>query len=391
MIQGWEIKKLGDICDVKTGKSNAVDADINGEYTFFDRSKNIKKSNRFLFDCETLIIPGEGSQFFPRYFSGKFDLHQRVYSISNFSKNVNIHFIEYYLIFNHKHFERVAVGATVKSLRLRHFTELQIPIPPLQEQQSIVAILDKTFAAIAKAKANAKQNLKNSKELFENTTQILFDNKEWETVSLGEIASFKNGMNFTKGSKGQTIEIVGVRSFQNNFWVPFEELDEVIIDGELNDSYQLKEGDIITVRSNGNPKLIGRTLLADKVYGKVSHSGFTIRIRLKSDTILSIFLCNYLKTSRTRKELVDSGNGVGIKSLNQGSLSSLKVPYPKSVKEQQEIVQKINALSIETKKLEAIYQQKIADLEELKKSVLQKAFNGELTSASSVLKKEVIL
>jgi len=152
----------------------------------------------------------------------------------------------------------------------------------------------------------------------------------------------------------------------------------VVLDGEMNDTYQLKEGDIITVRSNGNPKLIGRTLLADKVNGKVSHSGFTIRIRLNPNTILPIFLCNYLKTNRTRKELVDSGNGVGIKSLNQGSLSSLKVPYPKSIKEQNLIVDQIEKLSIEVNKLDAVYQQKIVDLEELKKSILNKAFKGEL-------------
>jgi len=64
--------------------------------------------------------------------------------------------------------------------------------------------------------------------------------------------------------------------------------------------------------------------------------------------------------------------------LNQGSLSSLLIPFPKSVNDQQTIVQKLDALSAETKRLEAIYRQKSLDLEELKKSVLQKAFNGEL-------------
>ena len=185
-------------------------------------------------------------------------------------------------------------------------------------------------------------------------------------------------MNFTKSSKGQSVEIVGVKNFKNNFWVPFQELEEVVIDGKFNEAYLLKEGDIITVRSNGNPKLIGRTLLADSVIGNITHSGFTIRIRLNSDTLLPLFLCHYLKTQKTRKELVDSGNGVGIKSLNQGSLSSLMIPFPKSKDEQEQIVKKLNSLSAETKKLATIYQQKINELEELKKSVLNKAFKGEL-------------
>ena len=122
--------------------------------------------------------------------------------------------------------------------------------------------------------------------------------------------------------------------------------------------------------------------MADEVNGNVSHSGFTIRIRLNSNTLLPVFLCHYLKTSKTRKELVDSGNGVGIKSLNQGSLSSLMIPYPKSEEEQKIIVNKIEETLKQTQKLEAIYTQKIADLEEMKKSVLQKAFSGQLNTVN---------
>jgi type I restriction enzyme S subunit len=92
-----------------------------------------------------------------------------------------------------------------------------------------------------------------------------------------------------------------------------------------------------------------------------------------------------LKTQKARKELIESGTGINIKSLNQGSLGSLQISFPKSLLEQQTIIQKLNVFSSETKKLEAIYQQKIVDLEELKKSVLQKAFCGELNTKNSVV------
>ncbi len=261
-----------------------------------------------------------------------------------------------------------------------HYSKIPVPIPPLQEQQQIVAILDQGFEAIDQAKANIEKNIANAKELFENTLQKLFDKKDWDLKRLGEIATFKNGMNFTNSSKGQSIEIVGVKNFKNNFWVPIHELENVILDGEMSELYQLKKGDILTVRSNGNPKLIGRTLLADEVSSIVSHSGFTIRIRLNSNTILPTFLCHFLKTAKTIKELVDSGNGVGIKSLNQVSLSSLMIPFPESEQEQQIIVDKIEEISIQTKQIESHYKQKLNNLEDLKKSILQKAFAGELTS-----------
>ncbi|HEY3372611.1 MAG TPA: restriction endonuclease subunit S [Prolixibacteraceae bacterium] len=276
--------------------------------------------------------------------------------------------------------EKLKGGAAQQNLSLGQLNNLIIPLPPLSEQQRIVSILDEAFEAIATAKANAEQNLKNAKELFESYLQNVFFTKGagWEEKSLGEIATFRNGMNFTKGSKGEVINLVGVRDFQKSFWVPFDSLDSVTIDGKLSENDFLKEGDILAVRSNGNPALIGRTLLAGDVIGKVSHSGFTIRVRLNSKNISSLYLCHFLKTQRARKELVESGTGVNIKSLNQGALSSLVISFPKSIISQQTIVAKLDALSSETKRLEAIYQQKIADLEELKKSVLQKAFSGEL-------------
>ena len=280
--------------------------------------------------------------------------------------------------------QSLGAGAIVKNISGDLVKKVDVTYPKsLSEQQRIVSILDECFAAIDKAKANAEQNLKNAKELFESYLQGVFEKKGegWEEKLLGEFATFRNGMNFTKSSKGQEIRIVGVKDFQDNFWIPFEELDSVVLDGKLSEVDELKENDIIAVRSNGNPALIGRTLLAGKVEGKISHSGFTIRVRLNSlNLVLPVYLCRYLKTQRTRKELVEKGNGVGIKSLNQGSLSSLIIPFPKSLKEQQTIVRQLDALQAETQKLEAIYQQKLLNLEELKKSVLQKACAGELTT-----------
>ena len=189
MKQGWEIKKFGEVCEISTGKSNTEDAVEDGKYAFFDRSKIIKRSSKFLFDCEAIIVAGEGQTFLPKFYSGKFDLHQRAYAIYNFDKSVSVHYAYKYLIHFHKYFEEVAVGATAKSLRLRHFQDLPIPIPSLPEQHRIVSILDQCFSAIDKAKANAEQNLKNAKELFESYLHGVFENgKGWEEKRLKDIA-----------------------------------------------------------------------------------------------------------------------------------------------------------------------------------------------------------
>jgi type I restriction enzyme S subunit len=266
-----------------------------------------------------------------------------------------------------------------------HYSTVKVPLPPLAEQQRIVAILDEAFAAIGGAKENAEKNLLNARELFDSYLQSVFANPGdgWEVKTLGEIATFRNGINFTKGSKGETIKIVGVKDFQKSFWIPFENLESVTVDGKLSEIDVLQDDDILAVRSNGNPELIGRTILAGKVSEKTSHSGFTIRIRLNSKDIFSQYLCHYMKSQTARKQLVESGTGINIKSLNQGALSSLVIPIP-TFSEQKTIVSKLESLLDESQKLENIYRQKINDLDELKKSILQKAFNGELTASNKI-------
>jgi type I restriction enzyme S subunit len=140
--------RLEDLCSISTGSTDTKDAVADGTYPLFDRSKTIKRSTKYLFDCEALIIPGEGAEFLPKYYSGKFDLHQRAYALFDMKSELDIQFLKYYLIFVKDYFPRVAVGATVKSLRRRHFADLEIPLPSLTEQKVRVEKLDIAFTAI---------------------------------------------------------------------------------------------------------------------------------------------------------------------------------------------------------------------------------------------------
>jgi type I restriction enzyme S subunit len=136
----WEEKKLGDISVITTGSSNRVDSNLNGEYTFFDRSQDIRTSDRFLFDKEAVIVPGEGQEFVPKYFKGKFDLHQRTYAIFDFNSVIG-KFLFYSISFNDKHLQSQAVGSTVKSLRLPMFQSMPIHCPCQDEQTKIANFL----------------------------------------------------------------------------------------------------------------------------------------------------------------------------------------------------------------------------------------------------------
>jgi type I restriction enzyme S subunit len=400
MNKGWEIKKLGEVAIVSSGNSAPQKKELfeNGIYPFIRTSDVGQIRKGFISSCvDYLNINGikglklykKGTILFPKSGASTFLNHRVIMEIDSYVSShlatikgnnsiIDDLFLLYFLTTIDA--RDLMQDIAYPSLKTSDISLIPIPIPPLSEQQGIVSILDESFAAINKAKANAEQNLLNSSELFENSAQLIFTqkNNNWEERLLGEFGTFRNGINYTKGSKGEKIKIVGVKDFQDDYWVPENGLAEVSLDGKINETDLLKEGDILAVRSNGNPQLIGRTLLAGKINEKVSHSGFTIRIRLNSKIVNPKYLCHFLKINQTRKELIESGNGVGIRSLNQGALSSLKIPFPKSLKDQEMIIDKVESILEQTQKLKDIYQKKIADLEELKKSLLEKAFRGEL-------------
>ena len=196
MTSGWQTIPLGQLCSIKSGKSDTKDAVKDAEYAFFDRSRTVKKSTRYLYDCEALIIPGEGTEFLPRHFIGKFDLHQRAYALFDFSNRIDVRFLYNFLHHKSDYFPQVAVGATVKSLRLRHFEQLPVSLTTIPEQKRIVGILDEAFDGIATAKANAEKNLQNARAIFESYLQSVFTQRGegWELKTLEQIAiSFGRG------------------------------------------------------------------------------------------------------------------------------------------------------------------------------------------------------
>ena len=131
------------IIGIQTGKSNTEDAQEKGVYPLFDRSQVIKRSNKYLFDGEYVIVAGEGN-FKPKYYNGKFDLHQRAYCLKSMNTEViNNKYLYYLVLKNYQIFSDYSVGSTVPSLRLSSFSWIEKTIfPSVQEQQKIIDIIE---------------------------------------------------------------------------------------------------------------------------------------------------------------------------------------------------------------------------------------------------------
>ncbi len=394
MKNGWQKKRLGDVCEIIKGRKPMLKASpTNGDLPYLVAKvmrgnaeaeyASVKDRNSVtVTESETIIIC-DGSNSGEVFTGFRGILSSTMGKISR-KTEIDDDYLRAFLASTFEVFNGAKTGAAIPHLDKEAMYQLAFPLPPLPEQQRIVGILDEAFEGIAAAKANAEKNLQNARALFESHLQSVFTQrgKGWTERLLGELAIFRNGINFTKSSRGESVKIVGVKDFQKNYWAPLDNLDTVTTAGTLPDVDMLKENDLLFVRSNGNMELIGRCLLVGKVVNKITHSGFTIRARLNSDYVTPKYLCHYLKSNNARREMIDSGIGTNIKSLNQVTLSALIIPLPSST-EQTRIADQIDALDVETQRLESIYQQKLAALEALKKSLLHQAFTGELTKAAA--------
>ena len=284
----------------------------------------------------------------------------------------------YYFYFSNrfqKDFQSKMTGI-IGGVSMSKFRNLQIPLPPLPEQQRIVAIVDKAFTAIDTAKANAEQNLQNAKELFESYLQGVFENKgdDWEELTLNAVSQ-----EFSRGKSKHRPR--GDKSILGGKY-------PLIQTGDISNSdHWLK-----TYSNTYNEKGLSQSKLWDKgticiaiVGANVAETAILTFDSCFPDSVIGITVnpkkanneyVEYLLQS-FKSYLKEKGKGTARDNINLGTFQNQNFPFP-SINEQQQIVKKLNSLSAETKKLEAIYQQKINDLEELKKSVLNKAFKGEL-------------
>jgi len=281
----------------------------------------------------------------------------------------------YYLLsspYVFQQFDYLAAGSTVRNLNIALVSSVEVPIIPLPEQRRIVSILDECFAAIDKAKANAEQNLKNAKELFESYLQGVFENGNWETKKLNEITEVKDGTHDSPKYIKEGIPFVTQKNIKPN-GLSFDDT-KFITETEHEKFYKRSNvtyGDILISMIGANRGMAA--IVDDKRVFSIKNVGL---IKL-SETINMNYLLYYLKSSLAMKYVLYMSNGGAQEFVGLTALRSFPIPYP-SLNEQNEIVKKLNALILEAKKLEAIYQQKVNDLEELKKSILQKAFAGEL-------------
>lgn len=256
--------------------------------------------------------------------------------------------------------------------------------PPLPEQQRIVSILDKAFAAIDKAKAKAEQNLKNAKELFESYLQEVFeqnvhgeDGKELDEIC-ELIVDCEHKTAPTQENGYPSIRTPNIGKGE----LILEDVNRVSYDTYIVWTRRAipRGGDLILAREApaGNIAIIPEDI-------NVCLGQRTVLIRPKKDSINAKYLAYLILSSKVQKQLLSHSKGATVAHINMKDIRAFKIHNLDNLERQKIIANKLDKLFIYSKTLETKYQDKISVLEELMKSILQKAFTGELTTAKETV------
>ncbi|WP_080697923.1 restriction endonuclease subunit S [Aeromonas hydrophila] len=259
---------------------------------------------------------------------------------------------------------------------------LMIPVPPLPEQQRIVAILDEAFETIAAARANAEQNCQNARALFESYLQSVFSQRGdgWINKPLSELCDIKHGFAFkseyftnegdyTLLTPGNFFETGGYRDRGDK---------QKFYSGDIPQGFLLEAGDLLVAMTEQAAGLLGSPIIVPS-QGKFLHNQ---RLGLVSGKPgmpwLNEFFFHVFNTQAVRQAIHESASGAKVRHTSPTKIGAVTVAFPASIEEQKAIVATLDTLTIETQRLESLYQRKIAALDELKQSLLQQAFSGQL-------------
>jgi len=354
----WEVKKLGEFLKLEYGKPlDKSKRKLNGKYPVYGANGEKGRSDEYYYDKPSIIVGRKGSAGEINLTEEKFWPLDVTYFVTFDNKKYDLYFI--YHLLSGLNLPSLAKGVK-PGINRNEVYSINVRLPPLSEQKRIIAILDGAFKKISKAKENAEKNLKNAKEIFESYLQSVFENKGegWEEKSLENVCDelFAGGdvpkNNFSKFKT-------------DNFSIPIfsNGVKDKGLYGFTNRSRVTKPS--ITISARGT---IGYSEIRKEDYFPVVR----LIVVIPNDNLIDIVYLNYMIGS-----LNFSNTGSSIPQLTVPMVKKYKILVP-PLHEQKKIVSKLDSLSEEIKKLKKIFNQKLLSLEELKQSILKKAFKGEL-------------
>lgn len=387
MKSGWIKTKLKDVCELVNGKAYKKDELLaKGKYRVLRVGNFFTNEHWYFSDLELEdkkycdkgdLLYAWSASFGPRVWSGeKVIFHYHIWKVSPNSNLIDQKFLFYFLMWDvDKIKEDQGAGTTMLHVSKGSMDERDISIPSIHEQQRIVAMLDQAFEGIAKARANAEQNLQNTRALFESHLQSVFTQRGegWVDKTLDQVCIVERGSSprpikdfFTTDADG--VNWIKIGDTEEGGKYVYTTAQKITIEGAKQSRF-VKEGDFILTNSMsyGRPYIM-------KISGYIHDGWFVLRLNEALDSDYFYYL---LSSSFVQSQFTRLASGSVVKNISGDLVKMVNLPIP-PIEHQHLIVKKLLGISSETQRLEALYQRKIELLNELKKSLLQQAFAGEL-------------
>lgn len=399
MKAGWHSKNLGDVCrfidyrgktPVKTDNGLRLITAKNVKMGFLQESpKEFVAPESYDF-WMTRGIPRVGDVLFtteaPLANVAQLDTDekvvfaQRIIILQTKDDSLDNTFLKYYLISDaaQELIHSKGTGATVQGIKASLLKTIPVLVPPLPEQQRIVGILDEAFEGIATAKANAEKNLQNARALFESHLQAVFSQRgeEWVEKRLQDVcAKITDGTHQTPTYFEDGVVFLSSRNVTSGKidWDNIKYIDTKQ-HVEMHKRVAPRVDDILLAKNGttGVAAIVDRDVVFD-IYVSLA------LIRTLGE-VSPKFLLYYINSPAAKEQFNNRLKGVGVPNLHLQEIREVLVRFPLSKQKQSAVVAELDTLREETQRLESIYQQKLTALDELKKSLLDQAFTGELTS-----------
>ncbi len=402
----WEINKLEEVCEILDNKRVPISSKnrIRGIYPYYGASGIVDYIDKYIFDEELVLIGEDGAKwgaFENSAFiaSGKYWVNNHAHILKPNNEILINKFLVYFL--NYSNLEKYITGATVKKLNQQKLKQIEIPLPPLEEQMRIVKILDLAFEKIDTSVELLKANLANLDELAKSVLDRAFnplgDSTEstqnpsthdtqspyplpqhWEWKSLGEIASvIQSGFAINKSNEIADGYIhLRTHNIATDGNLNFETL--VKVKKELIKEQQsfIEEGDILFNNTNST-ELVGKTALVTQNYNYAFSNHITkIKLFNQYSPKLVVFYFVLLLKNKYFERICHKW--IGQSGINTDKLKQIQIPLPKDIKEQEQIAMHLDSVFEKAKALKELYTKELKDYEELKQSLLDKAFKGKL-------------
>ena len=383
---GWEEKRLGDVCEILDSKRKPVKKENRkkGKYPYYGATGILDYVNNYIFDEKLVLVGEDGAKWNSGdktafITEGKYWVNNHAHVLKPNRKKLLDEILVYSL--NAKNLTSFVTGVTVPKLNQQKLRQIQIPLPPLAEQKRIVAILDKTFTTIDKIKNNTEKNLANTKELWQSYLQQSFNNpkKNWQQDKLSKLFDIQP-------PKKNALETL--QKQDNISFVPMDCLNINNKNLTLKQTKLLKDAYSGYTYFSDNDVLLakitpcfenGKIGIAKNLFNGIGFGSSEFIVFRNKGIVLQDYLYYYLSQKSFRHQGKNRmGGAVGHKRLAKDFIENYLLSYPISLTEQKQITERLDYLSQKTTALQETYCKKIQNLIELKNSLLQNAFSGEL-------------